>query len=400
MPATLLLLDLEDFSKINQAFGPDGGDALLAETANRLRRDLADCDLVARLGEDEFGVLFAGADPEAIAAVGARIQQSLAPSFLVDGVRVSVGASMGAAVLEETDFPTLLRRATAALAAASKDGLSDVRAYEHSLDSDDFRIARVAELRDTLDSGQLLVHYQPQADLSTRQVRGVEALVRWQHPARGLVAAGEFIEVAERSGVAKDIRRFVLEAAVQQWREWKELGIDLEIAVNLSTVDLLDDCFPAEIAGLLERYSMPAWNLVFEITERTLGGHDRRMRDVTERLNRIGIRLAIDDFGVGYSSLASLRRYRIHLLKVDASLLAGVPGDPAAAAIVKSSVEMAHAIGVTVVAEGIETRAQWSFINSLGCDIAQGYFIGRPVPAAEISERLSSVPRVTTALAA
>ena len=145
---------------------------------------------------------------------------------------------------------------------------------------------------------------------------------------------------------------------------------------------------------------MPAWNLVLEITERTLVGNELRMRDVTDRLNRIGIRLAIDDFGVGYSSLSSLRRYPIHLVKVDRSFVAGVPGDPAAETIVKGSVEMAHAIGASVVAEGVETRSQWSFIASLGCDIAQGYFIGRPVPGNEISERMSSAPRVTSALAA
>ncbi|MEX0850726.1 MAG: bifunctional diguanylate cyclase/phosphodiesterase, partial [Gaiellaceae bacterium] len=380
-PATLLLLDLNGFSEINQAFGSDSGDALLAEVAARLRRDLTECELIARLGEDEFGLLLSGSDPADVALVASRAQESLAPPFLVDGIRVAVSAGMGAAVLEKhgTDFTTVLRRATVALSVAKSNGRMDVEIYDPSLEIDDLsRVALVAELRDALDTGQLLVYYQPQADLLTRQVRGVEALLRWQHPTRGLIAAGEFIAVAERSGIAKELRRFVLETSARHWREWESVGLNLELAVNLSAIDMLDVSLPDEIADLLDRYSIPPWNLVLEITERTLSGDERRTRQVADRLHELGVRLAIDDFGTGYSSLSSLRRFPIQLVKLDRSLLADAPGDAAAEAIASGSVEMAHAIGACVVAEGVETREQWTFVYTLGCDIAQGYLVGRP----------------------
>ena len=397
-PATLLLLDLDGFSEIGQAFGSDGGDALLAEVAARLRRDLAECELVARLGEDEFGLLLSGSDPADVALVASRAQESLAPPFLVDGIRVAVSADMGAAVLEKhgTDFTTVLRRATVALSVAKSDGRMDVEIYDPSLEIDDLsRVALLAELRDALDTGQLLVYYQPQADLLTRQVRGVEALLRWQHPTRGLIVAGEFIAVAERSGIAKELRRFVLETSARQLQEWGRAGINLELAVNLSAIDMLDISLPDEIADLLDRYSIPPWNLVLEITERTLSGDERRTRQVADRLHELGVRLAIDDFGTGYSSLSSLRRFPIQLVKLDRSLLADAPGDAAAVAIASGSVEMAHAIGACVVAEGVETREQWTFVYTLGCDIAQGYLVGRPMPADEISSRLSTIPALT-----
>jgi len=295
----------------------------------------------------------------------------------------------------------VLRRAAAALSTARSEGRLDVQIYEPSLEVGDLsRVALIAELRDALETGQLLVHYQPQADLVTRQVRGVEALLRWQHPTHGLVAAREFIGVAERSGVARDLRHFVLETSARQWQAWDSLGISLELAVNLSAIDLLDVSLPDEIAYLLDRYSIPPWNLVLEITERTLIRDERRARQVTDRLHEIGVRLAIDDFGTGYSSLSSLTRFPVQLVKLDQSLLANAPDDAAAEAIVSGSVEMAHAIGATVVAEGIETRDQWTLVHSLGCDIAQGYLISPPLPADEIRDLLQATPAITAPLAA
>jgi diguanylate cyclase (GGDEF)-like protein len=401
-PATLLLLDLDGFSEITRGFGSDCGDTLLAEVAERLRRDLADCELVARLGEDEFGLLLSGSDPREIGALAARAQESLASPFLVDGVRVAVSAGMGAAVSEHgSDFKTVLKRATVALAVAKKERRMEVQIYDPSLEIDDLsRATLVAELRDALDTGQLLVYYQPQADLLTRQVRGVEALLRWQHPTRGLIAAGEFIAVAERSGIAKELRHFVLETSVRQLQEWEKVGINLELAVNLSAIDMVDVSLPDEIAVLLGRHSVPPWNLVLEITERTLSGDERRTRQVLDRLHELGVRLAIDDFGTGYSSLSRLRQFPIQLVKLDRSLLADAQGDAAAEAIASGSVEMAHAIGACVVAEGVETQEQWTFVHALGCDIAQGYLVGRPVPAEEISNSLSTIPAISLSVVA
>jgi EAL domain-containing protein (putative c-di-GMP-specific phosphodiesterase class I) len=228
-------------------------------------------------------------------------------------------------------------------------------------------------------------------------VREVEALLRWQHPEKGLLTAGEFITEAERSGLARELRSFVLETAARQWQEWCAHGAELEFAVNLGTVDMLDASLPDEVADLLDRYRIPPWNLILEITERTLIGDEKRTEHVIERLSTIGVRLAIDDLGTGQSTLASLRRFPVQQIKLDRSLIADAPGDEPAEAIVSSCVEVAHAIGATVVAEGIETHDQWMFASQVGCDLAQGYLIGRPVPGDELLELLLEQPVVSRA---
>jgi diguanylate cyclase (GGDEF)-like protein len=399
----LLLVDIDGFSELNEVFGPDGGDAVLVEVALRLRWELADFELVARLGEDEFGVLLDSASLEAIERAAARIRACLAPPVLVDGVRVAVTVSMGAVPLGEPgpDFASLLHLAGAALSVAKEEGDGELRVYEPAHEAREAsRVALLAELRDGLASDELLVYFQPQVDLVTRQVRGVEALLRWQHPTRGLLAAGEFVQEAERSGLAKEIRRFVLETSAACWRAWSGLGIHLEVSVNLGAVDLLDATLPDEVAAVLDAYGIPPWNLVLEITERTLVVDERRTRDVVDALRELGVRLAIDDFGIGSSSLASLRRFPVQIVKLDRSLLVGLPGGTGAAAIVRGSIELAHAIGATVVAEGVETREQWELVQALGCDIAQGYLVGRPVPPDEIVLLLQSAPALTPELAA
>jgi EAL domain-containing protein (putative c-di-GMP-specific phosphodiesterase class I) len=233
----------------------------------------------------------------------------------------------------------------------------------------------------------------------THRVRGVEALLRWEHPERGLLSAGKFISHAERSGLATELRHFILDAAARQWRKWKALDIELELAVNLSAVDLLDLSLPGEIESLLERHRIPTWNLILEITERTLIGDERRTREVMESIAARGVRFALDDFGTGYSSLASLRKFPISQVKLDKDLLAGVPGDAAAEAIVGGSIEIAHGVGATVVAEGIETGAQWRFAFLMGCDVAQGYLIGRPATGDDLTELLEA-PRLVPLTAA
>jgi diguanylate cyclase (GGDEF)-like protein len=397
------LVDLDGFSEINDVLGSEWGDAILSDVAARLVRDLDDGETVARLGEDEFGVLLTAAGGEEIANVAERVRQSLGRPFVIDGVRVAMTVSIGAALLTERDatFAVVLRRAGAALSAAKEAGQGALEIFDHDHEANDVsRLALVAELREALVEGQLLVYYQPLVDLSTRTVRGVESLIRWQHPKHGLLTADAFIRQAERSGLTKAIRRFVLEATALKWREWKSRGIDLELAVNLGAIDMLDISLPDEIEDLLERHGIQPWNLVLEITERTLIGDEWRTAQVIDRLDQIGVRLAIDDFGTGYSSLASLLRFPVHQVKLDQSLLAGVPGDKAAEAIVTGSVEIAHAVGATVVAEGIETQEQWNFVNRIGCDIAQGYLLGRPGPGDELETLLATAPSVTSQLAA
>jgi EAL domain-containing protein (putative c-di-GMP-specific phosphodiesterase class I) len=251
-----------------------------------------------------------------------------------------------------------------------------------------------SELRYALEADQLLLHYQPQSDLVTGRIRGVEALIRWEHPDQGLLPAGNFINDIEDSGVAGELRRFVLETSGSQWCEWNALGFELDLAVNLSPVDMHDAALSDEIEDLIDRYGIPPENLILEITERTLIYDERRASLVLDRLAGLGVRLAIDDFGTGYSSLASLRTFPIQQIKLHPSVLAEVPGDAAAEAIIGGSIEIAHGVGASVVAEGVETWDQFRFVSFMGCDVAQGFLIGRPVRAGELS-RLLDAPRLS-----
>ena len=400
---TLLLVDIDGFSELNEIFGSPGGDAVLVEVAHRLRWELAGSEIVARVGEDEFAVLIDSASPEAIEVVANRIHACIASPVVVESVRVAVSVSIGAATFEKSDdFASVLRRAAVALSVAKDDeGDLAVRVHEPRFEAGEAsRAALLAELRTGLANGEVLVHFQPQIDLVTRQVRGVEALLRWEHPTRGLLTAGEFVEEAERGGLALEIRRFVLESSASCWLDWMQLGIQLEISVNLGPVDLLDASLPDEVAEVLDAYGIPPWNLVLEITERTLVLDERRTREVMEALRSLGVRLAIDDFGAGYSSLASLHRFSVQVVKLDRSLIANAHTEPDARAIVRGSIDLAHAIGATVIAEGVETQEQWELVRTLGCDIAQGYLVGRPMPPRDVAVLLMAVPAVTAERAA
>jgi diguanylate cyclase (GGDEF)-like protein len=391
--AAVMLVDLESFHEINDTLGPERGDRLLVKVAARLGT-LEGCELVARLGEDEFGLLLPGADDDEIARVAQGVRQALANPIDIGGQRVAVEARIGCAQMPHhgTEPEILLRRAGVALSVA-KETRVDVEIYDPDHDASDIsRLNLAAELRVALREGQLTVHYQVQADLATSAIRGAEALVRWQHPRRGLLTAAEFIPAAEQTGLIGEIGRFVLEEAARQWQEWKALGIVMDIAVNLTAVDLLDPQLPDEIQTLLARYGLPAEYLVLEITERSLLRDERHTKQALEQLHRLGARLSVDDYGTGYSSLAYLRNLRAHQVKLDGTFTQGIPGDPADEAIVRSTIELAHKLGATVVAEGVETPEQWHHLADLGCDIAQGYLIGRPVPADELTRRVSSKP--------
>jgi EAL domain-containing protein (putative c-di-GMP-specific phosphodiesterase class I) len=287
----------------------------------------------------------------------------------------------------------LLRRASTALSVAKADDDRFVEIYDRAHEASDVsRLALVTAVREALTQGDLRVHYQPLVDVSARTVRGAEALLRWEHPERGLLAAGEFIAQTERSGLTRQIRDFVFETAARQWRDWRSSGLELELAVNVAALDLLDLSLVDELKALLERHGIPSQTVFLEITERTLISDERRARSVIDELKQIGVQLSLDDFGVGYSSLASLRRFHVDQVKLDRSLIAGAPDDPAARAIVEGSVEIAHGLGATVVAEGVETASEWDFVVRAGCDIAQGYLIGPPVPGNELAALVQSDP--------
>jgi diguanylate cyclase (GGDEF)-like protein len=390
----VLLVDLDGFSEINSSLGPQRSDQLLVEAGARLQREVAAGDVfLARLGDDEFGVLCPSADEGGAEWLARHLRHSFAAPFVVDGIRISVDLDVGVALFPShgTDAETLLRHATAALRAAKAEGRTSVQVYDPELRASHLRrFEVVAEVRDALAAGQLCVHYQPQIDLLTRRIRGAEALIRWQHPERGLITASEFIAQCERSELGQELRRFVLAETARQWQQWHWAGVDLEIAVNLSAVDILDPALPEEIEDTLKRYGVPAWNFVLEVTERTLIGDERRAHQVADELSRIGVRLAVDDFGTGYSSLAGLRWFPIHQVKLDHSLFADVPGDEAAEAIVGGCVEIVHGLNALVIAEGIETREQLHFASAVGCDIVQGYLVGHPTSPEVFLEMLDA----------
>jgi diguanylate cyclase (GGDEF)-like protein len=392
--------DLDGFSAIDDLFGFEHADVLLSEVAHRFERALADCHAVARIGDDEFAFFVRRGDRVDVTIVADAIRTALERPFEVAGSPIHVTATAGAALLPDhgSDVATVLRRAGTALVVAKEEGRGTIEIYDERHEASEVsRLALASELREALVDGDVVLHYQPLVDVATRTVRGAEGLLRWQHPRHGLLTAGAFIAQAERSGVNRELRRFVLESAGSQWAEWASLGLELEIALNLSRVDLLDESLPGELQAVLERHSMPPWNLILEITERALEGDVFRVRRMLERLHEIGVRLAIDDFGTGYSSLASLRHHPVQQIKLDRSLISGAPEDPAGAVIARGAISIAHAVGASVVAEGVETALEWDFVVASGCDVAQGYLIGPAVPGLELAALVQADPAVTAA---
>ncbi len=388
--AALLNVDLDGFHEVNDTLGAASGDALLVEWCRRLAPELAGCELVARLGEDEIGVLLGSSKRDEIEALADRIARSSREPVDVGGVRLALEATIGIALLPDhgSDADMLLRRAGVALAAAKRAN-ERVAYYDPADDESDVsRLLRTAELRNALANDEFRVFYQPQADLGTHVIRGVEALVRWNHPRDGVLDAGAFIESAERSGIIVELDRFVLEQAARQCRDWHRLGFDLDVSVNLAPANLLDARLPEHVADVLTACDLPADYLILEITEGALVRDDQRTADVLDRLRNLGVRLAIDDYGTGYSSLAYLRRLPIQQVKLDRTFIETLPGSASDQAIVRSTTELAHTLGATVVVEGVETQEQWDICAKQGCDIAQGFLIARALPEVLLTELL------------
>jgi diguanylate cyclase (GGDEF)-like protein len=385
VPAALVLVDVDRFHEINDSLGTSGGDALLKEVAAVLDA-LAGTSYVARLGEDEFGVVLAGAGLERLREFVSSVQDAFAEPLDVSGVRIAIQPRIGAALAPShgSDPDQILRRAGIALTAA-KDASRSFEVFEESQE----RIRRdtvplAVELRDALAEDQLTVYYQPQAEFETGVIRGLEALVRWQHPRHGLLLPDRFIRAAEHSGLISDIDRFVLGQAASDVKRLHQAGSKLTLSVNVSPVDLLDADFADHLDGVLGSTGFPRDHLVLEITERTLLSADRRVLRLLTELARTGIRLSIDDFGTGYSSLARLHQLPIQQVKLD-RLFTMATRDPISDAIIRATVGLAHSLNASVVAEGIESPSQWHHLKQLRCDIAQGYLIGKPQPFADIT---------------
>jgi diguanylate cyclase (GGDEF)-like protein len=381
----LLLVDVDRFHDVNETIGSEQGDLLLAQVGGQLRWAFASAD-VARLGEDEFAVLLPAARQPEVGAATRTILEAFAPPVVVNGIRLGIEVRIGVVHYPEHggDADTLIRHASIALTAA-KGELARVALYTDQLERHDTaQLALLADLRTGLREGQVLVHYQPQVDVGTGALRGAEALVRWQHPEQGLLAAGQFIGAVERTDLISELGRFVLAEAIRQWRCWRDKGFVLDVAVNLSTIDLLDLTLPGTIVELLIEHGMPADRLILEITETTLLRDEDRTQRVLHQLEQIGVSLAIDDFGTGYSSLSMLRRLPIRQVKIDRSFVTGIPDDADNDTIVQSTIQLAHTLGAIVVAEGVETEAELRRLATLSCDCAQGYLTGRPCPPDEL----------------
>ena len=381
----LMILDLDRFKEVNDTLGHHNGDLLLKEIGVRLRQTLRQSDSVARLGGDEFGVLLPSvAWAGAAVAVAEKIRSALRDPFTLEGVRLDLGASVGIALYPDhgADVETLLQHADVAMYVAKEDH-SGCELYSSERDEySPSRLALAADLRRAIDERELLLYYQPKADLESGQIVGVEALVRWQHPTRGLLNPGEFVPLAERTGLIRELTHHVLEAALEQLRRWKEIGLDQSVSVNLSARDLLDVELPARIAELLARHEVPAERLELEITESVILADPMRARYVLNQLGEMGIQLAVDDFGSGYSSLAYLKRLPVSVIKIDRSFVMNMAQDENDALIVRSTIDLGRNLGLKVVAEGVESETSWSDLARLRCDLAQGYFLSRPMPAA------------------
>jgi diguanylate cyclase (GGDEF)-like protein len=391
----LLLLDLDRFRTVNDALGHGAGDRLLTRVADRLTAVVPAHDLVVRLGGDEFAVLATRVeDPASARRIAQHLTEALSRPFPLDGTPVELSASIGIALQSgRRDASTLLVEAESAMYEAKQRGdqvaVHGPEAAKHTPD----RLSLVADLRTALrrdppDDG-IVLYYQPQIAIATGEVAGVEALLRWRHPERGTVGPEELLRAAEPTPVMRLLTARVLEEVVSQLAVWRAGRTPLRAAVNVSARDLHAGDIADRVGALLERYSVPADLLQLEITESALMADPHRVLETTTRLCRMGVAISLDDFGTGYSSLQHLRRLPLSEVKIDRSFVLGMATDRGDAAIVRSVIGLAEALGLRAVAEGVEDEATWRLLAAAGCHTAQGWFHARPMPAADLAEWLT-----------
>ena len=391
----LLLIDLDRFKEVNDTLGHRAGDELLRHVADRLRQGTRDDDTVARLGGDEFAIVVADADDrDGIVEVVDRVTRSLQEPLLIDGIDIAVEASIGVAVypVDASSAASLLQHADIAMYTAKASG-RPYSFYDAALDANSpSRLELAAELRRALagDRDQVVLHYQPVATSVDGRVVSMEALVRWHHPERGLLAPEAFIPLAEQSGLISQLTRHVLELAVAQATCWRGAGSDVSVAVNLSARDMHDVTISEHVGTVLARHGLPPGRLELELTETAVLGSPESAFQLAAQLRATGVGIALDDFGTGYSSLTYLKRLRPDRLKIDRGFVATMADDPTDAAIVQSVVHLAHGLRIGVTAEGVETRAQWDLLEGLGCDLVQGYFLSPPMPVDQATAWLAT----------
>jgi diguanylate cyclase (GGDEF)-like protein len=383
----LLLVDLDGFKSVNDTLGHRAGDTLLQQVANEIRSTVRAHDIVARLGGDEFAILLTGMDnPITATGIASQILAQLRnASFEVDGIGLGIEASIGVApILTETGVDGLLSQVDIAMYRAKRTG-KGVAVYDELEDRHDLRdLTLLGELRRAIDNDELTLQYQPKADVFTRDVIGVEALVRWRHPTRGLLAPDAFIPLAESTGLLGPLTYWVISHAIADAAHWLRGGLEVPVAVNISPRTLLTGDLTATIVDLLARHHLPPHLLEVEVTETAIMTDPAGSSHVLRQLRALGIRISIDDFGSGYTSLAYLRTLPIDALKIDRILITDMTIDDKGLAVTKSIIDLGHSLGLSVLAEGVETEAEWRQLELLGCDEIQGYLFARPVPAEHI----------------
>lgn len=388
----VLSLDLDRFRLINDSVGAAVGDHVLREVGQRLAAALRAADTVARLAADEYAVLLPGADATTAVALAGKLAAALEAPIVYAGQPMDVGASIGVACHPEhgDDVDTLLRNATMAMSVAKQqrtgcalfDAAYDTSRQEH--------LFLLGELRRAIEQNELRLYYQPKLRLADGVVTGTEALIRWQHPVRGLIPPGEFIPFAENTGYIRNLTAWALEAAIRQCAAWRRAGLDLRVSVNVAARDLGVRDLPDRIATLLGRHGVPAGLVCLEITESGFMADPGHASQVLGRLRDLGLKLAIDDYGTGYSSLSYVMTLPVTELKLDRSFVVALARGHESATIIRSTAELGHGLGMEVVAEGVESATELALLATLGVDVAQGYAIARPLPAAEFERWLAA----------
>jgi diguanylate cyclase (GGDEF)-like protein len=394
LPFSVIVLGLDRFRDINHILGPKSADKLLKQVARRFQRALAKPLVKAWLGSDEFGAIIPIVNEAKLKTSCGKLLSALDTPFVVDRVPVDLSASVGIALCpaHSKDADLLFQRANIALENTKQFG----RGYSIFDPANDpytqLKLAYVSGLRHAIEQDQIVLHYQPKISMNTGRAIGVEALVQWHHPRQGLMPANQFVPVAERTGLIHALSRWVLRMAIAQCSEWKRTGLTIPVAVNLSPRNFHDHLLPAYIDQLLSTHQLPARLLEIEITESVILTEDLLVSKAIEHLHRRGMKVYIDDFGTGYSSLGHLKKLPIAGIKIDQTFINHLSTNHHDLAIVRSTIELGHRLGMQVIAEGVETKEVWERLATLGCDIAQGFYMGRPMSPADLDQWLENSP--------
>lgn len=399
LPLALLVMDLDGFREVNDSLGHDAGDFVLRETASRLGTDLREVDTVARFGGDEFALILPGSDEDGAMRVAQRVIATLQRAFEIDGAAFEVNASIGIALCpgHGEDVQSLLRAADIAMQKAKHSAQGAAVYTADGEDEGSNRLTLTADLRHGLQHDEVSVVYQPIVSMDSRTATRVEALARWRHGERGLVMPAEFVPIAERSGLVRSLFEHVLVTTLRQCQAWSDDGVQLQGTVNLSMRNLLDPELVPTVARAIERTRARPELIGLEITESMLMADPARALRAVVELRAIGVQLAIDDFGVGYSSLAYLQRLPAYAVKIDRSFVSRMTRDRNSESIVKLIIELGHSLGMKVIAEGIEDRETWDALLHLHCDDAQGYYVAKPMVSTAIPAWLARGHNTATA---